>query len=209
MKRPVLITAGATRNPIDSMRFISANSSGQTGAWLASALQNLGYTVYVLGSPRALAILPTTITGWEYGSTRDLEAQMREWIQTHPTGIVIHCSAVGDFECRAKDNQKISSGQSITLELFPTPKILDQIKDWAPTCILVSFKAAPPLTTDAELLNIASKQLQRTASDLVFANVIGRTNVDVLLVQPSAHQLYRERSDGLTALIDTLEQFSL
>ena len=209
MKRPVLITAGATRNPIDSMRVITANSSGQTGVWLASALYNQGHPVDLLGSPRALAILPRTISGQEYGSTRDLEAKMRAWVIQHPTGIVIHCSAVGDFECRTTENQKIPSGQAITLELYPTPKILDQIKEWTSSCVLVSFKAAPPMTTHADLLNIASKQLVRTQSDIVFANVIGRTSTDVLLVQPTGQQMYHDRSDGLNALLIALEQFSL
>lgn len=209
MKRPVLITAGATRNPIDSMRVITANSSGQTGVWLASTLHHQGYVVDVLGSPRALTILPVEISGQEYGSTRDLEGKMHDWVLQHPNGIVIHCAAVGDFECHIQDHQKIPSGQAITLNLYPSPKILDQIKGWSPSCILVSFKAAPPLTSNSDLLTIASKQLERTNSDIVFANVIERTNVDVLLVQSTENHLYHERADGLNALVVALEQFKL
>lgn len=209
MKRAVLITAGATRNPLDSMRVITANSSGSTGVYLANALLAHDLDITVMGSPRALAILPETISGMEFGSTRDLESKMHEWVCHHPDGIIVHCAAVGDFEYRAQDNHKIPSGQTITITLHPTPKILDQIKSWSETCILVSFKAAAPNTDDDTLLSIADAQRMRTQSDIVFANVLERIHTDVLLLNTDKHQWYRERLDGLNALVTALKDLSI
>ena len=52
----ILITAGATRNPIDSMRCITANASGRTGVGIAERLAE--YDVTLFGSP--IACLRTT-----------------------------------------------------------------------------------------------------------------------------------------------------
>ena len=209
MKRPVLITAGATRNPLDSMRVITANSSGKTGVSLAISLNALGFEVTVYGSPRALAILPSNLQSEEFGSTRNLESLMHNWVVQHPKGIIIHCAAVGDFEYRGQTNKKIPSGQSITIELHPAPKILDQLKEWSETSVIVSFKAAAPNTSNTHLLEIAQSQLERTGSDWVFANVLGRTERDVLIVESTNAVWFTKRQDGLQALIERLQQFSL
>ncbi|MGH7994919.1 MAG: phosphopantothenoylcysteine decarboxylase, partial [Opitutaceae bacterium] len=44
----ILITAGASREAIDAVRFISNVSSGRTGAALADALVALGHRVTML-----------------------------------------------------------------------------------------------------------------------------------------------------------------
>ena len=41
----VIVTSGATREPIDSVRFISNLSSGRTGAMVAGALATRGFQV--------------------------------------------------------------------------------------------------------------------------------------------------------------------
>ena len=209
MKRPVLITAGATRNPIDSMRVITANSSGKTGVSLATSLSDLGFEVTVFGSARALTILPSQFQSREFGSTRNLQNLMQHWVVQNPNGIVVHCAAVGDFEYRGSGNNKIPSGQRFTIELHPTPKILDQLKKWSETLVVVSFKAAAPNTSNAELIEIARAQLHRTTSDLVFANVLERTEHDVLILDDTEAAWFTQRQDGLHALIERLQQFSL
>ena len=45
MKGKVIVTSGATREPIDSVRFISNFSSGRTGAAICEALAARGFQV--------------------------------------------------------------------------------------------------------------------------------------------------------------------
>ena len=209
MKTPVLITAGATRNPIDSMRCITANASGRTGIWLAENLHLGGrHTVSLLGSQTALLRKNGSYTGTGFSSTRDLLSKMHDWVKEHPSGIVVHSSAVGDFEVANTSEGKIKSGRSITIQLQPTPKILDRIKEWSPAIFLVSFKAAAPETDIATLETIATKQRQRSLSDLVFANVLGRTNKDILLCSDKETQYFAERTDALNALLHKLVSLS-
>ena len=203
MKTPVLITAGATRNPIDSMRYITANASGRTGIWLAEKLHKTGkFAVHLFGSPIALMRQKGNYTACEFSSTRDLMAKMKGWIEQYPTSIVIHSSAVGDFEIPSANTGKITSGQHITLSLSPTPKILNQIQQWSPTVNLVSFKAAAPNTSLSSLAEIAQRQRVNSKSILVFANILENTQQDILLCHAQGEQYFPTRSQALQALLD-------
>lgn len=202
--RDVLITAGATRNPIDAMRFISAHSTGRTGAWLAGALEDT-HSITVLGSPEALAHCPPTVAQEAYTSTDDLMTKMRTWVDAHPDGLVIHAAAVGDYAVDPIAG-KIASGQdTLTLTLRPTPKILDAIRGWSPSVRIVSFKAAPPETDEASLEAIAAAQGLRTDSVAVFANVIGQLESGVLIWTRDTVQRFEQRAEALASLVSLVK----
>lgn len=201
MKRPLLITAGATRNPIDSMRYISANASGKTGVWLGTKCSKY-FDVHLLGSKLALLQAAPDLSTEEFFSTDDLLKRMNTWLKKHPNGVVIHSAAVGDFKCKEASEGKISSGSSLTLELIPTPKILDQIKTWAPESFLISFKAAAPTTNLKQLISIASAQAERTQSDIVFANVIGNIQHQCILIEKENKTLCSLRKEALDLLLE-------
>lgn len=207
--RPVLVTAGATRNPVDAIRYLSAHSSGRTGGRIAAALAEQGLDVTLLGSPEAWlrlqAELPSQahqVACVEYSSTYDLLARMEHWLLDRPDAVVIHAAAVGDYAIIDRATGKIPSGApELLLRLRPTPKILDRIRDWAPNAMLVSFKAAAPDTTEPELEAIARAQLERSQSDLVFANVIGDLQSLVLLVGPTQTTRHTDRGAALRDLV--------
>ena len=194
--RPLLVTAGATRNPIDAMRYISANSSGRTGARLA---RSSGTGVTLLGSPQARLRAPD-IPGGTFESTRDLLRQMQAWCSEHPRGVVVHAAAVGDYEMAASAG-KIPSGQaSLTLQLRPAPKILDQIRGWSPDLRIISFKAAPPTTSPDELVRMAAAQRDRSGSDIVFGNALGHLGADLVIVTAEGHRHHETREAALLDL---------
>jgi len=205
--RPVLITAGATRNPIDSMRFISAHASGRTGAWLAGTVSHLT-KVHAMCSPEAALRMPTNVETEVFSSTHDLMERMRRWLTQNPTAIAIHSAAVGDYEVHSDGTaNKIPSGQtSLSVTLAPTPKILDHIKEWSPDGHIISFKAAAPNTAPDALHMVAQQQAARTRSTLVFANVIGDTDGTVLVVDADGFTPYSTRMKGLEALRDHVIQ---
>ncbi len=195
----LLLTAGATRNPIDAIRYLSAHATGRTGVDLAARLAAT-HAVHLLGSAEAcLRAAPGQQTE-EFTSTRDLMARMERWITAHPRGVVIHSAAVGDYEAEPVATKIPSGAPELVIRMFPGPKIVDHVRTWAPDAFLVSFKAgAPGLTPDA-LEAIARRQLERTGSNLVFANVIGAIESTVLLVGPRDTTAFARRADALTAL---------
>ena len=205
-QRAVLVTAGATRNPVDAMRYLSARSTGATGVWLATALAR-DTRVTLLGSAEALLRLgppPPRVTAEEYGSTRDLMARMAAWVARHPDGVVVHAAAVGDYEAAPFDGKLPSGRGELMLRLTPTPKILDHLKQWSEALFVASFKAAPPGATGDRLCEIAESQRVRSRSDVVFANTIGRLGDDVLLASPTGCARFVSRAAGLDALLSTL-----
>jgi phosphopantothenoylcysteine decarboxylase/phosphopantothenate--cysteine ligase len=218
MARPVLVTAGATRNRVDAIRYLSAHASGRTGVELAMALTGHGGArVHLLGSEEAclraeVAALREGVEGRAeaptreaYTTSRDLMARMETWLRAHPDGVLVHSAAVGDYELDGDGAGKIPSGLAeMVLRFRPGPKIVDHVRSWAPGCCLVSFKAAPPGTSPVELEGIARAQLRRTGSDLVFANVLGHTDTDVLLVRATRTDAYPTRGEATAALLDAV-----
>lgn len=206
--RPLLVTAGATRNPVDAIRYLSANATGRTGIELASRLRPR-FGGLVLGSAEAtLRAQALGLPAEEFWGTRDLLGRMERWLTTNPGATLIHSAAVGDYEVPAEDLAaagKIPSGQAeIHIRLVPAPKILDRVRGWCPDAFLVSFKAGRPGLLAEELEAIARAQLRRTGSDVVFANVLGRLQDSVLLVRESDTVAYARREDAVNALVESL-----
>ena len=208
--RPILITAGATHNPIDVMRSITSHASGKTGVEIALSLQK----THLLGSPLAVEHLKRRSSTEQhlqpsyasFGSTRNLQELMHNWIKQNPNGIVVHSAAVGDYECEQVSSEKISSQQAeILLRLIPAPKILNDLHALSSNLTIVSFKAAGPQVSDKDLLHIAQKQQALSHSTMVFANRLGSIDKNIMLVLQDRHKHYANRSDGIQALIDLLK----
>ena len=70
-----------------------------------------------------------------------------------------------------------------------------------PEGVIVTFKAAAPGTTGAQLTEIARAQLLRTRSDLVFANVIDALNEGVQIVEARAAESFTDRQRALETLV--------
>ncbi|TVQ92201.1 MAG: hypothetical protein EA397_07525 [Deltaproteobacteria bacterium] len=210
MSRSVLITAGATRNPVDAIRVLTANASGRTGVSIGVQLARQGAEVLVLGSPEAalraeLAGLPAEV----YGSTRDLMSRMEIWVRAHPGGSVVHSAAVGDYEVASSSSAKLPSQQSeLLLRLCPTPKIADHLRAWGLSGYYVTFKAASPEVKPEELCQIAVAQRERTGCDLVFANVLGQLDQSVILVGERARP-FADRDRAIEALVECILEASL
>jgi phosphopantothenoylcysteine synthetase/decarboxylase len=129
---------------------------------------------------------------------------MEHWVKANPDGLILHSAAVGDYEL-AENTGKIPSGQpEVLLRLTPAPKILDQIRGWGFKGRLVSFKAGRPGLTGEQLEEIARAQALRTGSDLVFANVLGQLQEQVLLVGPEQTLVCERRGQAILGLVEQL-----
>ena len=138
----VVVTSGATRGPIDSVRFISNLSSGRTGAAICEALAARGFQVtQVAGQDSTQA---TSVARREsFSDHASLDAALRRLARDSACAAVIHAAAVGDFAVAdATPGAKIESGQEIAVKLQPTHKIIDKILGYAgnPNLILIGFK---------------------------------------------------------------------
>ena len=142
MKGKVIVTSGATREPIDSVRFISNFSSGRTGAAICKALAARGFQVI-----QVAGVESTPATGVARRETftdhASLDNALRRLVRDTDCVAVVHTAAVSDFAVvGAQTDTKIPSGSELSVKLQPTHKIIERIMGYAgnPNLVLVGFK---------------------------------------------------------------------
>jgi phosphopantothenoylcysteine decarboxylase/phosphopantothenate--cysteine ligase len=119
----VLITAGGTREPIDSVRFVGNSSSGRMGFALAQAAQERGAQVTVVAANVALPT-PAGVTRREVVTAAQLgEACKEEFARCD---VLLMAAAVADFTPAAPEEGKIkkSARRHLELVLEPTEDVL-------------------------------------------------------------------------------------
>jgi len=195
----VVVTAGATREPIDPIRVLTNRASGTTGRTVAQAAAVAGAQVTVIhdGGP-----LP-------YADVRSVEtaAEMTEAAVdvVDDADLFIAAAAVGDYTTEAAAS-KIKSGSPLTVEFEPTDKVVDAVRVAAPILDMVCFKAE--VDDEQTLLAEAEALRERTESLFVVANeatVMGAASTTVHLVGsgPDA-PISGEKSAVAAAIIDAV-----
>jgi phosphopantothenoylcysteine decarboxylase/phosphopantothenate--cysteine ligase len=171
MKARVVVTSGATREPIDSVRFISNLSSGRTGAMICEALVARGFQVtQVAGvdSVQAAGVARREA----FTDHASLDTALRRLARDSDCAAVIHTAAVGDFAVvDAQPDAKIASGSELSVKLQPTYKIIDRIMGYAgnPDMILVGFKLTHEPDAGAQA-KAARELLKRSRARFVVQN---------------------------------------
>ncbi len=163
--KKALITAGATREYIDPVRFISNNSSGKMGYAIAESLANEGAIVTLVSGKTNLDIRHTNI--------RRIDVETAEQMYEATVGfvpendIIIHCAAVADYTPKEKVTQKIKKKENeLVIELIKTKDIAKEVGNLLkPHQLHVGFA----LETNDELKN-ASEKLHRKKFDMIILN---------------------------------------
>ena len=167
--KKIIVTAGATSEPIDPVRIITNRSSGKMGAMIAEqAFLRGAEVVLIRGQNSAGCRYP--IDEVRITTVKDLHGALRKHINS--ADVVVHSAAVSDFTANPS-NEKIRSGQPLHLELLPTTKILERIKEWNSKVFLVGFKAEFNVSRK-ELARRAFSLLRSADADLMVANDIGK-----------------------------------
>ncbi|MEJ5166142.1 MAG: bifunctional phosphopantothenoylcysteine decarboxylase/phosphopantothenate--cysteine ligase CoaBC [Thermoanaerobaculia bacterium] len=122
--KKVLITAGATREYIDPVRFISNPSSGKMGYALAKVAKSMGAEVLLL-SGKTFLKPPKGVETKYFESTEELYKLMKENIEGKD--FVFMAAAVGDFKAPFS-REKIKRQKNLKLMLEPTEDIIKSIR---------------------------------------------------------------------------------
>lgn len=119
----VLVTAGGTREPIDSVRFIGNSSSGRMGFALAQAACDRGAEVTLVAANVALSA-PTGVSLREVVTAAELEQACQEEFAS--CDVLLMTAAVADFTPTSPTNGKIKKSDRARLELVlePTADVL-------------------------------------------------------------------------------------
>jgi phosphopantothenoylcysteine decarboxylase/phosphopantothenate--cysteine ligase len=162
----VLMTAGATREPIDPVRFVGNRSSGKMGYALAASMRDLGAQVTLVSGPTSLAT-PLRITSLKVETALDMHAAVMAHVDD--CDIFIAVAAVADYRPSYVATDKIKKNKDkLTLELVRNPDILAE----------VTAKKHPPFSVGfaAETEQIeanADEKRRRKRLDMIAANRVG------------------------------------
>lgn len=170
--KKILITGGATFEPIDPVRFIGNRSSGKQAVEIATVLHEMGAEVTLVAGNFSEAVSSRlSFTKNQIISIKTAEemfaAVKKNLAKTH---VFIGCAAVADFKMKEISTTKIkkSGREKLTLELVKNPDILEFVG---------TTKSRPKLVIGfaAESTNLekyAKEKLLKKNCDLVVANHI-------------------------------------
>jgi phosphopantothenoylcysteine decarboxylase / phosphopantothenate---cysteine ligase len=164
----IVITAGATREEIDPVRFISNRSSGLMGFALAEAASARGAEVTLVAGattapePQNIRLIRAT------SAEQMLEAVLTE-IKSATS--FISAAAVSDYRPQARAAQKLKkSAKNLVLDLEPTPDILKHVaENKNGSLITIGFAAE----TENAMENGIEK-LKRKSLDAIVINDVTR-----------------------------------
>jgi phosphopantothenoylcysteine decarboxylase / phosphopantothenate---cysteine ligase len=206
----VLVTAGGTREPIDSVRFVGNRSSGRMGIALAGEAARRGADVTLVAANVAVPLPDVTAIPVE--TTAELEAAVREHFGD--SDVLIMAAAPADFRPAAPVDEKISreGSEGLSIELEPTADIVASI--------------AAERRADQTVIGFAAEhgegavergraKLARKGLDAVIVNDISRTDigfdssdneVTIVLADGEAEVGRRPKAEVAAAILDEVER---
>lgn len=164
----VVITAGPTREAIDSVRYLSNRSSGKMGYALAYAAHMAGAEVTLISGPSTLT-LPNNMTIVYAESAQSMyEAVMAS---LKPGSIFIGAAAVADYSIAspALEKMKKQDELGLSLELSQTKDIIAEVVKSGLASYVVGFAAETQ-----QLEAHARDKLARKKLDMIVANLVGQ-----------------------------------
>jgi len=207
--RRILVTAGGTREPLDSVRYVGNRSSGRMGVALAEEARRRGAEVVLLAANLAVP----APAGVETIPTPTAEAMLDAALALPDIDVALLAAAVADYrpaEALAAKRPKDEHGW--TIELEPTKDIArllgEQKRDGQ---LLVAFGAEH----GQEGLERKRAMLDTKNADLVVYNDVGRRDIgfdasenEVVLVTRDGDRHVAKASKGAVAaaVLDEVER---
>ena len=210
--RHVVVTAGGTREPLDSVRFLGNRSSGRMGVALADAARERGARVTLLAAN--LQVPPPA--GVELVETPTAADLRREALSRADADVVLMAAAVADYRpAETHAGKRPKGSEAWTIDLVPTADVARALgaarRDGQ---VLVAFGA------ESGEEGLARKRAMLTDKnvDLVVYNDVGRDDIgfdspdnEVVLVshageravgKASKPEIAREILDEVERLLD-------
>ena len=202
-----IVTAGATIEPIDPVRFISNHSSGKMGYAVAEVLAARGAKVSLVSGRTALE-KPAGVERVDVLSAEQMyEACCGLWAEAD--GAVM-CAAVADYTPAVVAEQKIKKGEGdMSIALKRTHDIAAHLGQQKGERVLVGFA----METENETANAESK-LQRKNMDFIVLNSLreegagfrGDTNIVSLIDAESREDLpLMSKREVAERIVDKME----
>jgi phosphopantothenoylcysteine decarboxylase/phosphopantothenate--cysteine ligase len=171
----VLVTAGGTREPIDSVRFIGNGSSGRMGIALAEAARARGAEVTMVAANVSLPH-PVGVAWHEVATAAQLAAACER--EFPACDMLLMAAAVADFRPTTQTNGKLkkTGREHLRLELEATPDVLKGLAAGRrPGQTLVGFAAEH----GSGAIEYGRGKLREKGLDAVIVNDISRSDIGI------------------------------
>jgi phosphopantothenoylcysteine decarboxylase/phosphopantothenate--cysteine ligase len=162
----VVITAGATQEALDPVRFLTNRSTGKMGVALASSARDFGAKVTLIHSPLQVSIpfgvdaIPARTAAEMRDATFDVLLQ---------TDVLIGAAAVGDYRPDTVAEHKIKKSDNLPIKLVRNPDVLGEVGEQREQSgrpkLAVGFAAETE-----DLLANAKAKLEAKKLDLILVN---------------------------------------
>jgi phosphopantothenoylcysteine decarboxylase/phosphopantothenate--cysteine ligase len=204
----VLVTAGGTREPLDSVRFLGNRSSGRMGVALAEEARRRGADVVLLAANLAV----DAPRGVETIQTPDAESMRAAAFALEDVDVALLAGAVADYRpVEAVTGKRAKDTLGWTVELEPTTDIAQALGARKPNGqVLVTFGAEH----GEEGLARKREMLETKNADLVVFNDVGRPGIgfdslenEVVLITRQGERAVPQASKAAVAvaILDAVE----
>lgn len=169
LNKKIVITAGGTKEKIDTVRFISNFSSGKMGIALADEAHNLGAEVVLISANEVRKPYQVEVAQ----SALEMQAIVEESFKT--ADCLIMAAAVADYRAKDISNTKLKKtpAEEISIDLVKNPDILKEISSIKrPEQLVVGFCAE-----SESVLEFAKEKIQKKGCDFLIANNISRSDI--------------------------------
>jgi phosphopantothenoylcysteine decarboxylase/phosphopantothenate--cysteine ligase len=167
--RTVLVSAGGTREPLDSVRYVGNRSSGRMGVALAEEARRRGARVILL----AANLTVPAPAGVEVVETPTAADVAREAGARASADVVLMAAAVADYAPEPLAGKRPKSGEPWDVRLQPTEDVLRGLGEAKNGTVLVGFGAEE----GREGLERKRRMLAEKHLDLVVYNDVSRADI--------------------------------
>jgi len=165
--KKILITLGATIEPIDPVRYLSNHSSGKMGMALARASIEAGAKVTLIYGNVSIPLSEES-TNISVGSGEEMHQAVMENIKDQD--VFIACAAVSDYRVKNIEKNKIKKENTkLTLELIPNKDILVDVCKLKQKPICIGFAAETQ-----NLIENAQNKLKNKGCDAIILNDVSK-----------------------------------
>ncbi len=164
----VIVTAGGTREPIDSVRFVGNRSSGKMGLAVAREAMRLGAQVSVVAA-NVDQVEPGV--GWFPVETVD---DMKDAVMdlAGEADALIMAAAVSDFTPSERLGEKVRRRDGLRVEFVPTADILTEVRKSYPDLFVAGFAA-----THGDPVSDAREKLRSKGANIIVGNDISQAGI--------------------------------
>ena len=204
----VLVSAGGTREPLDSVRYVGNRSSGKMGVAVAREARRRGAEVTLVAANLAVAA-PDGVDVVQASTAADLA---REVLARDGADIVVMAAAVGDYRpVEPASGKRPKDARSWTVELEPTQDVLAELGARRRNGqVLVGFAA----DEGEHGLERARTKLTNKGGNLLVYNDVSRTDIgfesdwnELVLLTAAGERAVSRRSkeECAVAILDEIE----